>query len=47
MMDNPAEELSDQFVACHLYNPALSGPDLPANADFAQGYEAAYAARKR
>ncbi len=43
----PAEELPGQSVACHMYNPALTGPELPTNADFAQGYEAAYATRGR
>src|SRR5262249_28317035 len=46
-LKHPTEELHDQLVACHMYNPALTGPDVPTNADFAQGYEAAYATRKR
>jgi peptide/nickel transport system ATP-binding protein len=41
------EEMRDQLVACHMYDPALTGPTLPTNDDFAQGYEAAYATRRR
>ncbi len=45
-LQSSADETPNQLVACHLYHPSRVAARLPTKADFAESYEAAYAARR-